>query len=116
MIKYEDFKTNCRNCFGLCCVALNFTKSQGFPKDKPAGKACENLKNDFRCVIHESSEYKKLYGCIRYDCFGAGERVSQSIYKGIDWIQKPEKANEMFSVFVIVRELHEFLFYLLHYP
>lgn len=113
MISYNDLKINCKNCFGLCCVALNFSKIDGFPKDKSIGEPCENLDEDFKCIIHGSDKYQKMRGCIGYDCFGAGQRVSSEIYKGVSWKDSRDISKEMFSVFIIVQELHEFLWYLL---
>ncbi len=80
------------------------------PKD--AGKPCSNLKSDFSCAIHKSLRKKGLKGCTAYDCFGAGQKVAQVTYGGQDWKQAPEAANEMFEVFLIMRQLHEMLWYL----
>ena len=51
-------------------------------------------------------------GCAAYDCFGAGQRVSQVIFAGRDWRQNPQAAAQMFAVFAIMRQLHELLWYL----
>jgi uncharacterized protein YjbI with pentapeptide repeats len=48
-------------------------------------------------------------GCTVYDCFGAGQQVSQVTYAGQDWRTAP---SSMFSVFPIMRQLHELLWYL----
>lgn len=80
------------------------------PKD--AGKPCLNLKSDFSCAIHKSLRKKGLKGCTAYDCFGAGQKVAQVTYGGQDWKQAPEAAKEMFEVFLIMRQLHEMLWYL----
>ena len=85
--KFKDLKIDCKNCFGLCCVALYFSKFEGFPSDKVAGKPCSHLSDDFSCKIHESLSDKGLKGCTAYDCFGAGQKVAQVTYKGIDWKQ-----------------------------
>jgi len=113
MISYNDLKIDCKNCFGLCCVALNFSKIDGFPNDKSIGEPCENLDEDFKCIIHGSDKYEKMRGCIGYDCFGAGQRISSEIYKGISWKDNRDISKEIFSVFIIIQELHEFLWYLL---
>nr|MBA2678783.1 pentapeptide repeat-containing protein [Ktedonobacteraceae bacterium] len=47
-----------------------------------------------------------------YDCFGAGQKVSQVIYGGQNWRQTPRTAKQMFEVFAIMRDLHELLWYL----
>jgi hypothetical protein len=42
--KYRsNLRADCKNCFGLCCVALYFSASEGFPIDKDAGQPCLNL-------------------------------------------------------------------------
>ncbi len=103
---------DCSKCCGLCCVALYFSKTDGFPTDKVAGKPCVNLMSDFRCTIHSRLVECKMKGCLAYDCFGAGQIVTQSIYKGLDWKSKPEISEQMFKVFLIVWQLHQMLWYL----
>lgn len=109
---YKDLRVDCEKCFGFCCVALFFSASEGFPTNKEAGKPCINLQSDFTCTIHKNLRKKGLKGCTAYDCFGAGQKVAQVTYAGQDWKQAPESANQMFEVFLIVRQLHETLWYL----
>jgi uncharacterized protein YjbI with pentapeptide repeats len=47
-----------------------------------------------------------------YDCFGAGQKVSQVTFGGQDWRNAPRTAKQMFEVFPIMRDLHELLWYL----
>ncbi|TDF96262.1 pentapeptide repeat-containing protein [Paenibacillus piri] len=105
-------QADCENCFGLCCVALPFAASADFATDKDAGQPCQNLQSDFRCGIHNSLRERGFRGCTVYDCFGAGQKVSQVTYGGRDWRQSPGSANQMFEVFPIMRQLHELLWYL----
>ena len=107
-----QLRIDCGKCFGLCCVALYFSATEGFPTDKYAGTPCINLQSDFTCSIHKSLKEKGLKGCIAYDCFGAGQKVSQVTYCGHDWLQAPQSAKEMFEVFLVVKQLHEMLWYL----
>lgn len=109
---FESLKVDCEKCFGLCCVALYFSKSEGFPNDKDAGVPCVNLKNDFSCAIHKDLRNKGLKGCTAYDCFGAGQKVAQVTYKGCDWKAEPKYSKQMFDVFLVMRQLHEMLWYL----
>jgi len=109
---YKDLSGDCEKCFGFCCVALFFSASEGFPTNKEAGKPCINLQSDFTCTIHKDLRKKGLKGCTAYDCFGAGQKVAQVTYAGRDWKQVPESANQMFDVFLIMRQLHEMLWYL----
>lgn len=55
---------------------------------------------------------KGLKGCTTYDCFGAGQKVAQLTYKGQSWKDNETLADEMFSVFLVMRQLHEMLWYL----
>nr|WP_248965120.1 pentapeptide repeat-containing protein [Sphaerisporangium perillae] len=102
----------CGDCFGLCCVALPFSASADFAVDKDAGRPCANLRPDFGCGIHDHLRERGFSGCVAYDCFGAGQKVSQVTYAGQDWRRAPRSAGQMFQVFPIMRQLHELLWYL----
>ncbi len=106
-----SLKADCAHCFALCCVVPAFSASADFAIDKPAGRACPNLLADFRCGIHASLREQGFRGCTVYDCFGAGQKVSQITYRGQDWRQAPETARQMFQIFPTVRDLHELLWY-----
>lgn len=108
----RNLRADCENCFGLCCVALYFSASEGFPIDKDVGQPCLNLQPDFRCCVHKSLRERGLKGCIAFDCFGAGQKVSQVSFGGQDWQKVPEGAKQMFEVFLIMRQLHELIWYL----
>jgi uncharacterized protein YjbI with pentapeptide repeats len=108
----NNLRADCESCFGLCCVALPYAKSADFPVDKESGSPCRNLQVDFRCGIHEKLRDKGFKGCTVYECFGAGQRVCQVTYNGLDWRKQPEKAKEMYDVFPIMQQLHEMLCYL----
>ncbi|MFG2646361.1 pentapeptide repeat-containing protein [Streptomyces sp. NPDC048436] len=108
----QDLRADCGNCFGLCCVALTLSKSADFPVNKPAGTPCINLQQDSRCGIHQNLRQKGFSGCTVYDCFGAGQKVSQTTFDGTDWRQDPDTARQMFDVFPVMRQLHELLWYL----
>ncbi|MEU7057219.1 pentapeptide repeat-containing protein [Streptomyces sp. NPDC046197] len=108
-----DLRGDCARCFGLCCVALPFARSADFAHDKPAGKPCPNLGADHRCGIHAQLRHKGFTGCTVYDCFGAGQKVSQVTFGGQDWrTGSPEHTRRTFEVFPVVRQLHELLWYL----
>jgi uncharacterized protein YjbI with pentapeptide repeats len=109
---------DCERCFGLCCVVPAFSASADFAIDKEAGKACPNLQPDFHCGIHTRLREQGFPGCAVYDCFGAGQKVSQVTFGGKDWRQNPlaaqsgQSATRMLAVFPIMRQLHELLWYL----
>jgi len=96
----------------LCCVAPAFAASSDFAIDKPAGSPCPNLRPDFRCGIHLDLRQRGFAGCTVYDCFGAGQQVTQITFGGRDWRQHPDTARQMFDVFAVIRQLHEMLWYL----
>ena len=109
---FKPLKMSCKDCFGLCCVALYYAASEGFPSDKPAGKPCSYLDRDFKCKIHTKLSQKGFHGCLSYECMGAGQKVAQHTYQGKDWHQQPKRAKEMYDVFLVMKSLHEFLWYL----
>jgi uncharacterized protein YjbI with pentapeptide repeats len=112
-VRPADLRGDCERCFGLCCVALPFAASADFAIDKQAGKPCPNLQGDHRCGIHATLRQKGFPGCTVYDCFGAGQKVSQVTFGGQDWrTGSREHARRMFDVFPVVRQLHELLWYL----
>jgi len=108
----RNLLADCGNCFGLCCVALPFAASSDFAIDKAAGSPCPNLAADFRCGIHSRLRAKGFAGCTVYDCFGAGQQVSQVTFGGIDWRGSSDIAAQMFQIFPVMRDLHELLWYL----
>jgi uncharacterized protein YjbI with pentapeptide repeats len=100
-------RADCAHCFALCCVALPFAASADFAITKSAGEPCTHLQADFRCGIHDRLRERGFPGCTAYDCFGAGQKVSQVTFGGRDWRTAPQ----MFAVFPVVRQLHELLWY-----
>jgi len=110
--KKTQLSADCSSCFGLCCVALYFSTLDGFPTDKKVGVPCPNLQIDNKCRVHSELSELGYKGCLAFDCFGAGQKVSQLTYKGLDWRVDLETANEMFDVFQVMRQLHELLWYL----
>ncbi|MBP1761396.1 MAG: hypothetical protein H6Q64_938 [Firmicutes bacterium] len=110
--KFSDLRADCEKCFGLCCVALYFSASEGFPNDKEAGQPCLNLLPDYRCCVHDSLTERGLKGCRAFDCFGAGQKVARVSFGGNDWREVPQSAPQMFAVFLIMMQLHEMLWYL----
>lgn len=109
---HHDLSADCQHCFGLCCVALPYAKSADFAFDKDGGTPCRNLQSNYQCSIHKDLREKGFRGCSAYECFGAGQKVSQITYEGKDWQNNPETASEMFDVFPIMQQLHEMLWYI----
>ena len=47
-----------------------------------------------------------------FDCFGAGQQVTQVTFGGSSWRESPEIAGRMFAALPVMRQLHELLWYL----
>jgi hypothetical protein len=103
-----ELKADCARCAGLCCVAPAFARSSDFAIDKPAGRPCPHLGDDFRCGIHEHLDQRGFHGCAVFDCFGAGQHLTQGTYGGRDWHAEPG----MLALLTVMRQLHELLWYL----
>jgi uncharacterized protein YjbI with pentapeptide repeats len=113
IVDRAELRGDCERCFGLCCVALPFAAATDFAIDKAAGTPCPNLRGDHRCGIHAKLRQTGFTGCTVYDCFGAGQKVSQITFGGRDWRTVPQaESRRMFDVFPVVRQLHELLWYL----
>jgi hypothetical protein len=100
---------DCGQCVGLCCVALPFRPSHGFAFAKDAGEPCRNLDGAYGCSIHASLRSSGMSGCTSYECFGAGQHVTQAVYAGATWRGSEDGGAEMFAVFAVVQRLHEML-------
>ena len=103
-------RADCARCVALCCVAPAFARSRDFAIDKPARRPCPNLV-EFKCGIHDRLRERGFPGCVAYDCFGAGQQVTQVTFAGQDW-QADGIAEPVFAAFEIMRSLHELLWYL----
>jgi hypothetical protein len=112
----RDLTADCARCRALCCVAPAFARSADFPITKPAGVPCPNLLADQRCGIHDRLRDTGFRGCVGYDCFGAGQRLSA----GEPALPRPAEgrradplgAADVFAALPVLRLLHELLWYL----
>jgi uncharacterized protein YjbI with pentapeptide repeats len=107
--RVDPFEPDCARCVGLCCVALPFRPSHGFAFAKDAGEPCRHLDTAYACSIHATLREAGMSGCTAYECFGAGQQVSQVVYGGATWRDSADGGAEMFSVFAVVQRLHEML-------
>lgn len=98
---------DCAKCCGLCCVGPSFEVDQGFGYSKPAHTACRHLEADFRCHIHHELRPRGFPACAQFSCYGAGQRVTNRLFRGLSWRTSPEVASRMFSAYSRVRMLHE---------
>ena len=108
----DRLRADCSRCAGLCCVAPAFAASADFAIDKPAGVPCPNLRDDFRCGIHAELRPRGFSGCEVFDCFGAGQQLTQVTFGGRSWRTTPELAAAQFAVLPVMRQLHEMLWHL----
>lgn len=97
----HSLQADCQSCFGLCCTALNIVASSDFAINKPAGRPCPNLQDNYSCHIHSQLRETGFKGCTVFDCLGAGQQVSQVTFHGQDWRQSREHADKMFRVFLL---------------
>lgn len=102
---------DCSRCFGLCCVLLPFSARSGFGVDKASGTPCHHLDGADRCGIHATLREDGWVGCTVFDCFGAGQQVSQVTYAGVSW-REHDNLGEMAAVLSVMRQLHEMLAHL----
>jgi len=72
----STYRADCERCVGLCCVAAPFQRSADFALTKPAGVPCPHLGTDHRCTIHAQLQERGFPGCVSFDCYGAGQRVT----------------------------------------
>ncbi|MDM7832559.1 pentapeptide repeat-containing protein [Cellulomonas edaphi] len=103
----QSLVADCARCVGLCCVALPFTRSADFAFSKPAGDPCRNLADDDRCRVHATLADRGMHGCLAFDCFGAGQKVTQVTFGGRSW--RDGGSGPMFAAFAVMRQLHELL-------
>ena len=104
-----NLQPDCAKCCGLCCIVPPFDADQGFGHDKPAHEPCRHLQADFRCSIHGQLAQSGYPGCAGFDCFGAGQRVTQELFGGSSWSAAPGIAREMFECYERLRPLHELM-------
>lgn len=102
-------QADCAKCCALCCVAPAFDADQGFAFSKPAHTACANLRTDARCAIHDDLASRGFPACAAFDCYGAGQRVTQQLFGGASWRSSPEMARRMFDAYFRYRALHELM-------
>lgn len=106
-----ELRADCQRCFALCCVAPAFSTSAEFALTKKAGQPCPHLQASCRCGIHARLRQRGFRGCVVYDCFGAGQKISQEMFEGQSWQGDAQRAQRMFEAFALMRDLHELLWY-----
>jgi hypothetical protein len=102
-------KADCSRCAGLWCVAPPFYAVQGFGFDKPAHMPCRHLSRNGRCAIHAELASHGFPGCAAFDCYGAGQRVTQETFPGTSWRESDEAAARIFSAYTRLLALHRLM-------
>lgn len=110
---HPQLKADCAQCAALCCVALSFDRSEHFAIDKAAGQPCPNLDDCHSCGIHQHLSARGFSGCVRYDCAGAGQRVTQEVFEGRTWRDDQALLRPMMDAFRAMREVHDLMSMLL---
>lgn len=103
-----NLRADCARCAALCCLALAFDKGSQFGHDKAAGQPCSYLRRH-GCGIHSDRTDRGYIGCVRYDCLGAGQRVTQDLFQGADWRKDPSLLRPMAEAFSVVQRAHAML-------
>jgi hypothetical protein len=105
-----ELRADCTRCMGLCCVVPAFYSFQGFGFDKPAHTPCRNLTPGNRCTIHSDLVGHGFPGCADFDCYGAGQRVSQDLFAGVSWrTSGPLVTERIFSAYSACVSIHRLM-------
>lgn len=102
--------SDCSRCAALCCIAYPSDDMPGFAASKQAGEACPKLDDDGRCTIYERREEAGFSGCIRFECFGAGQHVVEHLFNGRDWREDPALLRPMVEAFLAMRPVSDLAF------
>jgi hypothetical protein len=95
----SNFRADCSHCCGLCCVVPGQLAVQGFGSNKPAGTPCNYLNSCHQCTIYATRQVHGYTACEGFDCFGAGQWITQSLFGGASWADSQELATKMFAAY-----------------
>jgi hypothetical protein len=101
------FRSDCSQCCGLCCVVPAYFAFQGFGTDKSAHTPCTQLDCRNRCVIHNTREDHGYTACAAFDCYGAGQWVTQQLGRNANWRDSPAMAASLFDAYTQCLPLFE---------
>lgn len=103
-----ELRADCARCAALCCVTLAFDRSEWFAFDKASQVPCLHLLANHHCAIHATRPERGFSGCVQYDCYGAGQRVTEA-FGGRSWREDAELGAAMFGAFEVLKHVHELL-------
>jgi hypothetical protein len=90
-------------------VVPAFYAVQGFGFDKPPHTACRHLTPENRCEIHATLADRGFPGCVSFDCYGAGQRVTQEL-NGMSWrTSDASTVQTLFSTYSSCVPLHRLM-------
>src|SRR5580698_6148238 len=95
----SKLRADCDRCCGLCCVVPDHLALQGFRADKPAERPCTHLDRDNRCTVYEARASHGYTACAGFDCFGAGQWITNALFNGAHWNDSPDCAHQMFAAY-----------------
>lgn len=102
--------SDCDRCAALCCIAYPSDDMPGFAARKDAGEPCPRLDNCGRCTIYHRRKEEGFAGCLEFECFGAGQHVTQALFAGVDWRDDPALLPKMVQLFLAVRPAFDLLY------
>ena len=82
----------------------------GFAAAKEAGQPCPKLGHDGLCTIYADRAEQGFAGCLRFECFGAGQHVVQTLFEGRDWRDDRELLGPMIETFLAMRPVSDLAF------
>ena len=91
----SNFRADCSRCCGLCCIVPAQLAAQGFPADKAANLRCRHLDARNRCSIHATRDEYGYGACNAFDCYGAGQWVTQTLLANARWTDSPDIAERI---------------------
>jgi len=94
------YRADCSRCCGLCCVVPGQLAAQGFRADKPAETPCAHLNGIHRCSIHATRRLQGYTPCENFDCYGAGQWITQHLFQGARWSETSDLAQQMFAAYL----------------
>lgn len=95
----SKFRADCSRCCGLCCIVPAQLKVQGFPSDKRANTPCRYLNANYACSIHKGREAYGYQACKGFDCYGAGQWITQELFANANCAASPDIASRMFAAY-----------------
>lgn len=105
-----ETRSDCSRCAALCCIAYPSEDMPGFAAAKSAGEPCPKLGADGMCTIYDQRAEQGFAGCIRFECFGAGQHVVQKLFDARDWRDDPALRLPMVDAFLAMRPVADLNF------